>query len=140
MDANTNTETATLNTNNTNKTENVNLNSKDDDDLDTDDCICRDVWKQVVDEQESLKNYLQDVIDDHPSIVQDVLQELGIKNEELTREIDQLIKSICSRCGRMHTTYACKNNEGDAVESNSGCDALNHQILELTLNNLECIT
>ena len=127
MAAYTNTETATSNTNNTKETESVNSTTEDDD---TDDCICRDVWKEVLDEQESLKNYLQDIMDDHPSIVRDVLQLFESKNEELTREIDQLIKSICSRCGRMHTTYACKNKEGDDVESSSGCDAFNHQILE----------
>ena len=130
MAANTNTETTTSNTNNSNETENVNSNTEDDDNLDTDGCICQDVWKEVLDEQESMKNHLQDVMDDHPSIVQEVLQQLESKNEELTREINQLIKSKCSRCRRMHTTYACKNDRGDAAESDSGCNALNHHILE----------
>ena len=130
MAANTNTETTTSNTNNSNETENVNSNTEDDDNLDTDGCICQDVWKEVLDEQESMKNHLQDVMDDHPSIVQEVLQQLESKNEELTREINQLIKSKCSRCWRMHTTYACKNDRGDAAESDSGCNTLNHHILE----------
>ena len=87
MAANTNTETAASNANDSNETENVNSNTEDDDDLDYDGCICRDVWKEVLDEQESLKNYLQDIMDDHPSIVRDVLQLFESKNEELTREM-----------------------------------------------------
>lgn len=119
------------------RSESVNSNTEDD----VSKCICLKTWEEILGEQNSMKIYLLEVIQDHPTILQqDILQILVNKNEEATREINQLIQDKCRRCGRMHETwfrrnvegyleFTCKDEEGNYVES-FGCDSLHHHDLK----------
>ena len=124
MATNTTSETVETTTNNTSITvdavtkEEQNVNEKGqivtESDLDIENCECADVWRQIIDELESMKEYMLDVVERNPKIVNDALRILEMKNEETTREINETI----SDC-----------NEGFIQSENSGCDSLHHHDL-----------
>ena len=94
-----------------------------------DDCICQNVWEKYLKQLDSFREFLEDIITDHPSIHCNALKELEEFQEEFTRKIDTLIDEICERCGRHHDTVDCKTEDGMYVQSNAGCNAKNHHVL-----------
>ena len=94
-----------------------------------DDCICQNVWEEFLNELGSFKEFLEDVITDHPSIHRNALRELRIFQQEYSRRIDNLIEQICEKCGKHHTTVHCKNESENYIQSRAGCNARNHHVL-----------
>ena len=120
MATNTNASEATNNASDTESDK-----SNNDDDLDIDDCICLYTWKEVLLEQESMKEFMESIIERHPSIIKEAVRLLETKNEEATREINQLITDICEKCKRMHCTIDC--NDCNTIH---GCNTNHHHDLE----------
>ena len=104
----------------------VESSSDDDNDLDIDDCVCLIIWKQIIEEQDSMREFLLSTLENRPTIAREIRRILETKNEEATREITHLIQDICPRCQKMHSKIKC--NEDD--DHNYGCDTRHHHDLE----------
>ena len=78
MAVNTNSET----TNNTSETETAATKECN---LNIEYYICKDMWKEIINEFESMKDFLMEVVENHSKVVNDVLHRLKIKNKEAKR-------------------------------------------------------
>ena len=100
--------------------------SSDDDDLDIDDCVCLYIWREIIEEQNSMREFLMQTMTRRPTIAREVLRILETQNEEATRAITHQIQDICDKCKKMHCTISCKDDDG----CNHGCDTRHHHDLE----------
>lgn len=105
---------ACTNSETTNNTDAKNTEQCNTDAENTEQCVCKVVWKQFIDELDSMKDWLMECVEDHPRIINDVLRKLEMKNEETCREINEIIRDAI---------------DGVIESENSGCDSLDHHDL-----------
>ena len=92
-------------------------------------CICQSVWANMLEELGYLKEFLEDVITDQPTIHRSVLSALRDFQDEFKGQVENLVNEICEKCGRRHRNYDCRKENGDYVDSDAGCDASDHHVL-----------
>ena len=92
-------------------------------------CICQSVWANMLEELGYLKEFLEDVITDQPTIHRSVLSALRDFQDEFKGQVDNLVAEIGQKCGRRHRANNCKKENGDYVDSDAGCDASDHHVL-----------
>ena len=88
-------------------------------------CICQSVWANMLEELGYLKEFLEDVITDQPTIHRSVLSALRDFQDEFKGQVDNLVAEICQKCGKNVDVTGSKNDGAHFYRHEKWCKGKN---------------